>query len=250
MGRTRCFARSRSQAPVESRSLPREWSPEMGSQSSFTPKRYMSSRASQKEGMANPRKTKTVSPLSRRVFRRTAARMPMGTARPNSMTRAMILSDRVTGIRSLILSMTGRLSGAKERPKSSCAIALEPEAVLDVERLVETVELPQPLAGLGGDLGAHGGLHLHRLAGGQVDHREGDQGDPEQEREEHQNSFQEVRTGTGPSIDSSFMQERTRNHHSPPRSRGISPFTVNLTPCASHCTYLCSSFGTYHLMKL
>jgi hypothetical protein len=68
-----------------------EWSPEMGSHPSFTPKRYMRRSASQKVGTAKPMKTKTVIPLSKMVSLRMAARMPMGTASPNSMIRAMML---------------------------------------------------------------------------------------------------------------------------------------------------------------
>jgi len=45
----------------------------------------------------------------------------MGIAMPNSISSEMKLRERVIGIRSFILSMTGRLSGAKERPKSSMA---------------------------------------------------------------------------------------------------------------------------------
>ena len=46
--------------------------PEIGSQPSFTPKRIISSRASQKVGMANPMKTTTVEIRSKRDPLRTA----------------------------------------------------------------------------------------------------------------------------------------------------------------------------------
>ncbi len=161
----------------------------MGSQPSLTPNRYMRRSASQKVGTAKPINTNTVIPLSNRVSRRMAARMPIGIASPNSMISEIILRERVTGIRSLILSTTGRLSGAEGAAEIEHGQLFYPDGILHVKWLVEAVEFPQALPRLGGHLGVHGDLHLHRFTWGEVDHRKGDEGDPEEERDHHDEAF-------------------------------------------------------------
>ena len=96
----------------------------MGSQPSCTPKRIISSRASQKSGVAKPRKTKIVVTLSKGEYCRVADSTPMGTARARMISISTTLSSSVMGSRSLILVSTGRPSGAKERPKSSRTMRL------------------------------------------------------------------------------------------------------------------------------
>ncbi len=78
----------------------------------------MRSRASQKVGMANPKKTKRVVALSNQEWARYAAITPMGMDTARIMIRLMKLSPKVMPMRSLILSHTGRRSEEKERPKS------------------------------------------------------------------------------------------------------------------------------------
>ncbi len=95
-----------------------ERNPEMGSQPSCTPKRIISSSASQKSGVAKPRKTKIVVTLSNVEYCRVADMTPIGTARARMISISMTLSSRVMGSRSPILVSTSRPSGANERPKS------------------------------------------------------------------------------------------------------------------------------------
>ncbi len=71
-GSARWRARSASFPAGPSESYSREEIPEMGSHPSFTPKRIISSRASQKVGMANPVNTVTVEIRSKRDPLRTA----------------------------------------------------------------------------------------------------------------------------------------------------------------------------------
>lgn len=64
MGRTKWEKKSHCCCQNERYSQLSERSPEMGSQPSWTPKRIISSSASQKSGVAKPTKTKTVVILS------------------------------------------------------------------------------------------------------------------------------------------------------------------------------------------
>ena len=68
----------------------------------------------------------------------------------------------------------------------------EPIPVLDLQRLVQAVDLPQALLGLQRRLGVHGGLHLRGGARGQVDHHKGDQGDAQEHGDHEQQSFSEI----------------------------------------------------------
>ena len=120
----------------------------MGSQPSCTPKRIISSSASQKSGVAKPTKTKTVVTLSKSEYCRVADSTPMGTASGHDDQHLDTLRSRVMGRRSPILVRTGRPSGRNERPKSSRTTRAQPVPVLHVQRLVEPVHLAQDLSRL------------------------------------------------------------------------------------------------------
>ena len=90
----------------------------MGSQPSSMPKNIMRMSASQKEGMANPMKTSTVSTRSANELRRTAEKTPTGTAMSRVSTREATFMPTVSGSLSRILSMTGLASADMEMPKS------------------------------------------------------------------------------------------------------------------------------------
>ena len=85
------------------------------------PKNIINSRASQKEGMAKPRKTSTVTLRSSKELRLQAESMPTGMAMIRVSTREITFMDTVRGKRSRILSSTGRASADMELPKSKCS---------------------------------------------------------------------------------------------------------------------------------
>ena len=80
----------------------------------------MSSRANQKEGMAKPRKTRTVTVRSSRELRRQAEIMPTGMAMARVRSRETRFMPTVRGRRSRILVSTGLPSADMELPKSRC----------------------------------------------------------------------------------------------------------------------------------
>jgi len=79
-----------------------ERKPEMGSQPSWTPKRIISSRASQKSGVAKPTKTKIVVTLSNAEYWRTALTTPSRRAR---------LTENSSAVPTLTSELTRPLSG-------------------------------------------------------------------------------------------------------------------------------------------
>ncbi len=68
----------------------------------------------------------------------------------------------------------------------------EPAAVLNGQRLIETVPGPQFLLQLGACLGIELGLQIGGLAGRQVNDDKGDQGDPQKQRDHQQQTLQQV----------------------------------------------------------
>ena len=80
MGRTRWLRKSHCCCQKDRYSQFSERRPEMGSQPSCTPNRIISSRASQKSGVAKPTNTKIVVTLSKIEYCRVADSTPMGTA--------------------------------------------------------------------------------------------------------------------------------------------------------------------------
>jgi len=71
--------------------------------------------------MAKPINTNIVMPLSNQLSRRAALATPIGMAMTIIINMARTLTHKVTGMRSLILSITGLPSAENDCPKSSTA---------------------------------------------------------------------------------------------------------------------------------
>ncbi len=121
MGMARCARMSHALPKGDMAVWSSEVRPEMGSHCRWMPNSSISSRASQKPGMAKPMNTSTVMALSNSLPCQWADATPMGMAHSRVSTSEATFMPTVSGRRSLILSHTGRGSLDMELPKSSRA---------------------------------------------------------------------------------------------------------------------------------
>ena len=119
MGRMRWLPMSTSFSHREKDSKSSDVRPEIGSHWCSSPKCSMSSNASQKPGMAKPRKTRTVIPRSKNDPCFQAESTPTGMATSSVSKSEAMFIPMVRGSRSPIFSMTGRASLDMDMPKSS-----------------------------------------------------------------------------------------------------------------------------------
>ena len=126
---------------------------------------------------------------------------PRGTAMTTMMTSSMALRSRVMGSRSAILSSTGRPSGAKERPKSSRITRFSQFQYWTASGLSRPNSWRRSCADLGAPLGGEVALlQLGGLAGGEVNHDEGDEGDADEKGQRQQERAAQGVGEHGPAI--------------------------------------------------
>ena len=167
-----------------------EVSPEMGRIGQAMPSQSMSSKASQKPGMANPMNTMTVEILSKAPPRHQAAATPMGTAMSRVRIMEATFMPKVRGSRSLILSQTGRWSPGHGLAEIELHQPFQPAHVLHVQGLVQAVELFELKPRLHARLGIERGLQVRGRPRGQVDDPEADDRDPQKDHAHPQQLYQ------------------------------------------------------------
>ena len=158
--------------------------------SNLTANRMIISSASQNDGIAANAVTMMVVTWSNSELCRTASATPSGTATSKAITSAVAVSSSVLGSTPRMRSVTG-VKLVSERPRSPCntsdsqtRVPLVPGPV-ESQILADALEILRPRRG----------FDLHRAdwaAGHETDDGEGEQGDPQQQRDHLQQAPDDV----------------------------------------------------------